>query len=91
VGFYGELCMELVTVSKELQLATHLSAQEIRRELAISLYAQGKLSAGKARELAEMNVIEFQCLLGAHDVSISYGVEDFQDDLATIQQLKLDQ
>jgi hypothetical protein len=25
--------MELVTVSKELQLATHMSAQEIRREL----------------------------------------------------------
>jgi predicted HTH domain antitoxin len=83
--------MELVTISKELQLATHMSAQEIRRELAVSLYAQGKLSAGKARELAEMNVIEFQCLLGVRGVSMSYGIEDFQDDLETIQQLKLDQ
>jgi predicted HTH domain antitoxin len=44
----------MISVSHELELATHMSAQEIRRELAVHLYAQGKLSAGKARELAEM-------------------------------------
>ena len=44
--------MELIQISKELELATHMTAQEIRRELAIQLYTQGKLSAGKARNLA---------------------------------------
>ena len=83
--------MEMVNISRELELATHMTAQEIRRELAVQLYAQGKLSMGKARELAEMTVYEFQCLLGARGIPVNYGVEDFLDDLDTIQRLKLDQ
>lgn len=83
--------MAMISVSHELELATHMSAQEIRRELAVHLYAQGKLSAGKARELAEMDVATFQCLLGSREVPVNYGLEDFQEDLATIQRLALDQ
>ncbi len=82
--------MELIKVSKELQLATHMSAQEIRRELAVHLYARGKLSIGKARELAEMTVAEFQCLLGSRGIPVNYGAKDFLDDLGTIQRLHLD-
>jgi len=83
--------MGMVNISRELELATHMTAQEIRRELAVQLYAQGKLSMGKARELAEMTVYEFQCLLGSRGIPVNYGVEDFLDDLDTIQRLKLDQ
>ena len=83
--------MGMVSISRELELATHMTAQEIRRELAVQLYAQGKLSMGKARELAEMTVYEFQCLLGARGIPVNYGVEDFLDDLDTIQRQKLDQ
>ena len=82
--------MGMVSISRELELATHMTAQEIRRELAVQLYAQGKLSMGKARELAEMTVYEFQCLLGSRGIPVNYGVEDFLDDLDTIQRLKLD-
>lgn len=83
--------MELVSISKELQLATRMSEQEIRRELAVHLYAQGKLSAGKCRELAGMTAAEFQCLLGSRGIVVNYGPEDFCDDLATITRLTLDQ
>ena len=83
--------MGLLSISRELELATHMTAQEIRREFAVQLYAQGKLSMGKARELAEMTVYEFQCLLGSRGIPVNYGVEDFLDDLDTIQRLKLDQ
>ena len=31
--------MGMVDISRELELATHVSAQEIRRELAVQLYA----------------------------------------------------
>ena len=81
----------MISVSHELELATHMSAQEIRRELAVHLYAQGKLSAGKARELAEMDVAAFQCLLGSREVHVNYGLNDFQEDLTTIQRLALEQ
>ena len=83
--------MELLTVSRELELATHLSAEEIRRELAVHLYSQGKLSAGKACELAGMGVLEFQCLLGSRGIGVNYNEDDLRDDLATITQLHLDQ
>jgi predicted HTH domain antitoxin len=83
--------MAMVSVSHELELATRMSAQEIRRELAVHLHAQGKLSAGKARELAEMDVAAFQCLLGSCEIPVNYGLEDFQDDLEIIKRLALDQ
>jgi len=83
--------MGMVNISRELELATHMTAQEIRRELAVQLYTQGKLSMGKTRELAEMTVYQFQCLLGSRRIPVNYGVEDFLDDLDTIQRLKLDQ
>jgi predicted HTH domain antitoxin len=46
---------------------------------------EGKLSFGKARELAEMTVWEFQQLLGSRGISIHYDVEDYEQDLATLQ------
>ena len=79
--------MAIVEVSPEFELATHMSAQEIRRELAVHLYARGKLSGGKARELAEMDVVAFQCLLGSRGIPATYGVEDFLADLETIKRL----
>jgi len=48
------------------------------------------LSAGKARQLAEMAVHEFQLLLGSRGIPVNYGVEDFLEDLETIRRLKLD-
>ena len=83
--------MELIHISPELEFATHKTAQEICSELAVQLYAQGKLSAGKACELAGMTVSEFQLLLGSRGIAVNYGGEDFADDLDTIQRLKLDQ
>jgi predicted HTH domain antitoxin len=75
----------MLQISKELQLATHMSEQEIRRDLAIHLYALGKLSIGKASELAAMTRAEFQCLLGIRRIVVNYGVEDFLNDLAAIR------
>jgi predicted HTH domain antitoxin len=82
--------METLRISKELQLATRMNAREIRRELAVHLYALGKLSTGKASELAEMTIAEFQCLLGSRRIVVNYGVEDFLDDLDAMRRPHLD-
>jgi predicted HTH domain antitoxin len=42
------------SVVQAIRLPEERMSQELRRELAIALYAQGLLSFGKARELAEM-------------------------------------
>jgi predicted HTH domain antitoxin len=43
-------------IPKEVLHATRMSEDELRRELALHLFDEGKLSFGKARELAGMSV-----------------------------------
>ncbi len=51
-------------------------------ELAVSLYAQGILSLGKARELAGMSKYDFGQLLGRREISRHYGKEELEDDIS---------
>ena len=61
--------------------------EEIKRELAILLFQQGKLSVVKARELAGMTVRTFQQLLGSRGITVHYDVTDYEEDLATLKAL----
>ncbi len=81
-----------MTVALELPFdlfeATRLKPDEIKRELAVHLFRLGKLSFGKARELAGMNVWAFMHLLGLEGVPIHYDVAEYQEDLKTLRELK---
>lgn len=57
----------------------------IRRELAISLYDEGILSFGKARELADLSHREFHRLLGDREVERHYTSEELDEDAAYAQ------
>jgi len=72
-----------IDIPREIFHATRMTPQALKRELALSLFEQGKLSFGKARELAEMTVWEFQQLLGSRGIPVHYDVEDYDEDLAT--------
>ncbi|MCL6643332.1 MAG: UPF0175 family protein, partial [Candidatus Bipolaricaulota bacterium] len=45
--------------------AARMSEEELRRELALLLFQQEKLSLGKASQLAQMTRLEFQHLLAS--------------------------
>ncbi len=81
----------MTTVTLELPsdvlLATRLTKSEIKVELAIHLFDQGKLSLGKARELADMDIWQFMQLLGARGITAHYDVEEYEDDLDTLKRL----
>ena len=64
-----------------------MTPQELRRELAIHLFQQGKLSFGKAREMADMTAWAFQQYLGAREIPVHYDVQDYEQDLATLKEL----
>lgn len=53
----------------------------IRRELAVSLYREGILSFGKARELSGLSRRAFHRLLGEREVERHYGDEELAEDL----------
>ena len=56
-------------------------------EWAIPLFQQGRLSFGKAREMAGMTVWAFQQILGSREIPVHYDVDEYEEDLATLKTL----
>jgi len=71
-------------VSQDILDSARLTASELKLELALSLYSQGRLSIGKARELAGLSLWEFRQVIASRRIASHYELEDLQDDLATI-------
>jgi predicted HTH domain antitoxin len=63
------------TPREEGMLGTTDAEDEIRRELALHLFEEDKLSFGKARELSGMSVWDFQQLLGSRGIPVHYSIE----------------
>ena len=60
----------------------------IRQTLAVELYREGKLSLGKAKELAGVaNKWEMIQLLNSRGVSLEYSAEDAAADLETLDEI----
>lgn len=76
-----------IDIPREVLHAAKMSTQELKQELAISLYEKGKLSFGKAREIAGMKIGAFQQLLGSRDIPVNYDVESYEEDLETLKEM----
>jgi len=76
-----------IEVPREVIHATRMTPEELRCELAVYLFQQGKLSFGKARETAGMTVWAFQQLLGSRGIPVHYDLEEYQEDLTTLKEL----
>jgi len=76
-----------IEIPREISQAARMSPEELKRELAIHLFEEGKLSFGKARSLAAMTIWEFQQLLGSRGIAVHYDIEDYEEDLETLKRL----
>ena len=76
-----------IEIPQEVLHAARMTPEEMKRELAVLLFQQGKLSFGKAREMAGMTVWAFQQLLGSRGITVHYDVPDYEEDLATLKAL----
>ena len=76
-----------VTIPDEILTAAHISEPELRRELALTLFQQDRLTLAQASRLADMNQLAFQSLLADRQIPIHYGIEEFHEDLCTLRQL----
>ena len=79
--------MTTLEIPRGILDAAHLSLPELRRELALTLYAQQRLSLGKARELAGLTLWEFRQWLALRRIAAHYDSADLQDDLDTWRDL----
>ena len=67
--------------------ARRLTANQLLVELAVHLYAQGRLSLGKAHELAGLSLWEFRQILGLRRIAPHFEAEDLTQDLETLRHL----
>ena len=65
-----------------------LSIAESKVEMAVHLYSQGRLSIGKARELAEMPLWEFRQLLASRHIPPHYDEADLEQDAVTLREME---
>jgi predicted HTH domain antitoxin len=77
----------LLKIPQDILDTARLTVDELKKEMAVFLYAQGRISLGKARELAEMSLWEFRQLLAFRRVSPHYDVADLEEDVATLREL----
>lgn len=77
----------LLEIPREIPLVTGMSPEELKQELAFTLYSQDRISFGKARELAGLTAWRFQDELGRRAIPVHYDSEAFAEDLAALRDL----
>lgn len=77
-----------LTIPAEIVEATHMSASELKQEIALLLFQKDRLTLGQASELAGMSRYQFQHLLAVRRIPVHYDVADFKDDLKTLEEIK---
>jgi predicted HTH domain antitoxin len=78
--------MSLV-IPDDILRAANMSAGELRREIALLLFQQDKLTLGQASEFAGISQLEFQQLLASRRIPVHYDVQELTDDLETLRRL----
>ena len=79
--------MQVLEVSQDVLDSARLTPAELKVEIAVHLYAQGRLSIGKARELAGMALWEFRQLLASRRIAPHYDETDLDEDVSTLRKL----
>lgn len=77
-----------LVVPKEILDKAHLSAEELSIEIATHLYATKRLTMGRARRLANLDLISFQGELAKRNIYIHYDVDDLRQDVETLDRLR---
>jgi len=76
-----------VTIPDEVLAATRMSEAEMKREIAVMLFQMEKLTLAQASRFAGINRIAFQHLLASRQISVHYGVEDFEQDIKNLREM----
>jgi predicted HTH domain antitoxin len=79
--------VNLLQVPQDILDSARLTVSELKVEMAIYLYTRGRLSVGKARELAEVSLWEFRQLVASRRISPHYDESDLDEDMATLREM----
>jgi predicted HTH domain antitoxin len=79
---------KVLEIPQDILDTARLTIDELKVEMAVHLYAEGRLFIGKARELAGMPLWTFRQLLASRRISPHYDVEDLNEDITTLRELE---
>jgi predicted HTH domain antitoxin len=77
-----------VTLPDAILQAAHISEPELKAELAVVLFQQDRLTLSQAAHLAQIPQLDFQRLLAARQIPIHYGMEQLEQDLKRVEELR---
>ena len=77
----------VLTLPDHIPALHRMSEQEMKRELALGLYAARKFTIIRAADLAQANCFDFQTLLRDRKIPRHYDDADLEQDLATLREL----
>jgi len=88
-GHRGDAIVEAaampLTIPDDVLAAAQITEPELKRELALALFQQERLTLAQASSFAEMSQGEFQHLLAERHIPVHYGTEEFEQDLRTLR------
>ncbi len=76
-----------MVISDDILESAHLTEVEMLLEIALTLFAQERLTLGQAARLADLPQLDFQKALGARKIPVHYDVAEFEEDLKTLERL----
>ena len=79
--------MTTLDIPQDILESARLTGSELKIEMAVYLYASGRLSIGKARELADMSLWQFRQLLASRQISPHFDESDLNDDIESLKKL----
>ncbi|MGD1699340.1 UPF0175 family protein [Dapis sp. BLCC M229] len=76
-----------VVIPDDVLVSAKMSEAQLKLEIAIMLFQQDRISIGKARRLAGINLLEFQREISERGICIHYDIEEFEEDIKTLQEM----
>jgi len=77
----------MLTISDQWLRRADMTEVEIRQELALMLLERQRISFEEARELAEMETLDFLALMNERGIEWEFTIEDLEHDLQTLRRL----
>jgi len=77
-----------LAIPKDLLQTTRMSETEFKQEIAVMLFQKDKLTLSQASRLAGMSQLQFQHLLASRQIPVHYDIDDFEEDLRTLKELR---
>lgn len=76
-----------IEIPTDIVTSSRMTPEELRLELALSLYAARRLSIGKAREFAQLSLWQFRQILAARQIPIDLELDDLDAEIESLQHL----